>query len=169
MSAKNLTKIILPEELMPKYWYNVQADMPNPLAPGLNPQTKKPLTPSDLEPIFARELIAQEVSTERFIEIPAEVKELYKQYRPSPLYRAHGLEKALDTSCRIYYKYEGISPVGSHKLNSALPQVFFNKIQGIKRLTTETGAGQWGTALSLAGKLFGLEIMVYMVKGSFTH
>ncbi|NLB53425.1 MAG: TrpB-like pyridoxal phosphate-dependent enzyme [Syntrophomonadaceae bacterium] len=169
MSAKNLTKIILPEELMPKYWYNVQADMPNPLAPGLNPQTKKPLTPSDLEPIFARELIAQEVSTERFIEIPAEVKELYKQYRPSPLYRAHGLEKALDTSCRIYYKYEGISPVGSHKLNSALPQVFFNKIQGIKRLTTETGAGQWGTALSLAGKLFGLEIMVYMVKVSFTQ
>lgn len=169
MSAKNLTKIILPEELMPKYWYNVQADMPNPLAPGLNPQTKKPLTPSDLEPIFARELIAQEVSTERFIEIPAEVRELYKQYRPSPLYRAHGLEKALDTSCRIYYKYEGISPVGSHKLNSALPQVFFNKIQGIKRLTTETGAGQWGTALSLAGKLFGLEIMVYMVKVSFTQ
>ncbi len=167
MSREELTKIILPEEQMPKFWYNVQADMPNPLAPGLNPQTKKPLIPADLEPIFAKELIAQEVSTERFIEIPEEVRELYKQYRPSPLYRAHGLEKALDTNCRIYYKYEGSSPVGSHKLNSALPQVFFNKIQGIKRLTTETGAGQWGTALSLAGKLFDLEIMVYMVKVSF--
>ncbi|MDD2621187.1 MAG: TrpB-like pyridoxal phosphate-dependent enzyme, partial [Syntrophomonadaceae bacterium] len=149
--------------------YNIQADMPNPLEPGLNPQTKQPLTPSDLEPIFARELIMQEVSKERYIEIPAEVRELYKKYRPSPLYRAHGLEKALDTTCHIYYKYEGVSPVGSHKLNSALPQVYFNKMQGIKRLTTETGAGQWGTALALAGKLFDMEIMVYMVRVSYTQ
>ena len=167
MSRAELTKIILPEEKIPKFWYNVQADMPNPLAPPLHPQTMQPITPADLEPIFARELIAQEVSNERFIEIPAEVRDLYKQYRPSPLFRAHNLEKALDTKCRIYYKYEGVSPVGSHKLNSALPQVFFNKVQGIKRISTETGAGQWGTALSLACKLFGLEAMVYMVKVSY--
>jgi tryptophan synthase beta chain len=169
MSREQLTKIILPEDKTPRFWYNVQADMPNLPEPGLNPQTKQPLTPADLEPIFARELIAQEVSTERFIEIPAEVQELYRQFRPSPLFRARQLEKALDTPCRIYYKYEGSSPVGSHKLNSALPQVFFNKVQGIKRLTTETGAGQWGTALSLACKQFGLEAMIYMVKISFTQ
>ncbi len=169
MSREELTKIILPEEKLPKFWYNVQADMPNPLEPGLNPQTKQPLTPADLEPIFARELIMQEVSTERFIEIPKEVRDLYKQYRPSPLYRAHSLEKALDTPCHIYYKYEGVSPVGSHKLNSALPQAFYNKIQGIKRITTETGAGQWGTALSLACKHFDMEAMIYMVRISFTQ
>jgi len=167
MSRAELTKIILPEEKIPKFWYNVQADMPNPLAPPLHPQTMQPIAPTDLEPIFARELIAQEVSSERYIEIPAEVRDLYKQYRPSPLFRAHNLEKALDTKCHIYYKYEGVSPVGSHKLNSALPQVFFNKVQGIKRISTETGAGQWGTALSLACKLFGLEAMVYMVKVSY--
>lgn len=169
MSREELTKIILPEDNIPKFWYNVQADMPNPLEPGLNPQTKEPLAPADLEPIFARDLIMQEVSNERFIEIPREVRELYKQYRPSPLYRAHGLEKALDTACHIYYKYEGVSPVGSHKLNSALPQAFYNKIQGIKRITTETGAGQWGTALSLACKHFGLEAMIYMVRVSYTQ
>lgn len=169
MSREQLTKIVLPEDKMPRFWYNIQADMPNLPEPGLNPQTKQPLAPADLEPIFARELIAQEVSTERFIEIPAEVQELYRQFRPSPLFRARQLEKALDTPCRIYYKYEGSSPVGSHKLNSALPQVFFNKVQGIKRLTTETGAGQWGTALSLACKQFGLEAMIYMVKISFTQ
>ncbi|HQA08154.1 MAG TPA: TrpB-like pyridoxal phosphate-dependent enzyme [Syntrophomonadaceae bacterium] len=169
MSREPFTKIMLPEDKIPKFWYNVQADMPNLPVPGLHPQTKQPLTPADLEPIFARELIAQEVSTERYIEIPAEVRQLYKQYRPSPLFRARQLEKALDTPCRIYYKYEGVSPVGSHKLNSALPQAFFNKIQGIKRLTTETGAGQWGTALSLACRHFGIEAMVYMVKISFTQ
>ncbi|MDD2211583.1 MAG: TrpB-like pyridoxal phosphate-dependent enzyme [Clostridia bacterium] len=167
MSRAELTKIILPEEKIPKFWYNVQADMPNPLAPGLHPQTKKPLTPSDLTPIFPMSLIEQEVSTERYIEIPQEVREIYKQWRPSPLFRARRLEKALDTPCRIYYKYEGVSPVGSHKLNSAIPQVFFNKVAGIKRLTTETGAGQWGTALSLACKMFGLECIVYMVRISF--
>lgn len=167
MSKAEMTKIILPEEKIPKYWYNVQADMPNPMAPPLNPQTKKPLQPSDLEPIFPKALIAQEVSQERYIEIPKEVREIYKQWRPSPLFRAYRLEKALDTPCRIYYKYEGVSPVGSHKLNSAIPQVYYNKLEGIKRLTTETGAGQWGTALSLACKMFGIDCTVYMVRISF--
>ncbi len=169
MSRDELTKIILPEDKLPKFWYNVQADMPTPLAPPLNPVTKEPLGPADLAPIFADELIAQEVSTERFIEIPREVHEEYKKWRPSPLFRAHGLEKALDTPCKIYYKYEGVSPVGSHKLNSAIPQAFFNKIQGIKRISTETGAGQWGTALSLACKMYGIEAMVYMVRVSYNQ
>jgi len=137
------------------------------LQPPLHPGTLQPMGPDDLAPLFAQELIMQEVSQERYIEIPKEVREIYKQYRPTPLVRARNLEKALDTPCKIYYKYEGASPVGSHKLNSALPQAFFNKLEGIKRLTTETGAGQWGTALSLAGKLFGLEVMVYMVKVSY--
>ncbi|MEQ8237123.1 MAG: TrpB-like pyridoxal phosphate-dependent enzyme [Syntrophomonadaceae bacterium] len=167
MSREDLTKIILPEDKIPKFWYNVQADMPNPLAPGLHPGTKEPLGPADLAPLFAMGLIGQEVSTERYIEIPPEVREIYKKWRPSPLFRARGLEKALDTNCRIYYKYEGVSPVGSHKLNSAVPQAFYNKAEGIKRLTTETGAGQWGTALSLACKWFDLECMVYMVRVSF--
>ncbi len=169
MSREDLTKFILPEDKIPKFWYNVQADMPTPLAPGLHPGTKQPLGPADLAPLFAMGLIEQEVSTERYIEIPAEVRELYKKWRPSPLFRARGLEKALDTPCRIYYKYEGVSPVGSHKLNSALPQAFYNKIEGIKRLTTETGAGQWGTALSLACKLFDLECMIYMVRVSYNQ
>lgn len=167
MRRDELTKIMLPEEKIPRFWYNVQADMPNLPAPGLNPQTKKPLTPEDLSPIFPHALIAQEVSTERFIEIPEQVREMYKQWRPSPLFRAHRLEKALDTQCRIYYKYEGVSPVGSHKLNSAIPQAYYNKEAGIKRLTTETGAGQWGTALSLACQMFDLECTVYMVRISF--
>lgn len=167
MSRDELTKIILPEDKLPKFWYNVQADMPTPLAPGLHPETKQALTPADLQAIFADELIAQEVSTERFIEIPQEIREEYKKWRPSPLFRAHSLEKALDTPCRIYYKYEGFSPVGSHKLNSAIPQVFYNKMQGIKRITTETGAGQWGTALSLACKRYDIEAMVYMVRVSY--
>lgn len=167
MSKEELTKIILPEDKLPKFWYNVQADMPTPLSPGLNPKTKQPLTLSDLEPIFARELILQEVSTERYIEIPAEVRETYKKWRPSPLFRARGLEKALDTPARIYFKHEGVSPVGSHKLNTALPQAFYNKAQGIKRISTETGAGQWGTALALACKMYDIEAMVYMVRVSY--
>ncbi len=167
MSKDELTKIVLSEDKIPKFWYNVQADMPNLPAPGLNPQTMQPLSPADLEPIFAKELIMQEVSRERWIEIPEEVRDIYKQYRSTPLIRARNLEKVLGVNSKIYYKYEGASPVGSHKLNSALPQVFYNKVQGIKRITTETGAGQWGTALSLACKLFGLEAMVYMVKVSF--
>ncbi len=162
-----LTKIILPEEKLPRYWYNVQADMPNPMEPYLHPQSKKPLEAQDLAAIFPPSLIEQEVSRERYIEIPEEVREIYKQWRPSPLYRARRLEKALDTLCRIYYKYEGVSPVGSHKLNSAIPQVYYNKVVGVKRLTTETGAGQWGTALSLACQMFGLECTVYMVRISF--
>ncbi len=169
MSRDELTKIILPEDKLPKFWYNVQADMPTPLAPGLNPVTKQPLGPADLAPIFANELIAQEVSLERYIEIPQEVREIYKKWRPSPLFRAFGLEKALDTPCKIYFKYEGVSPVGSHKLNSAIPQVFYNKIQGIKRISTETGAGQWGTALSLACKMYDIEAMVYMVRVSYNQ
>ncbi len=167
MRSDVLSKIILPEEKLPKFWYNVQADMPNLPAPALNPVTKQPLTPEDLLPIFPPGVLEQEASTERYIEIPAEVREIYKLWRPSPLYRARRLEKALDTPCRIYYKYEGVSPVGSHKLNSAIPQVFYNKIAGKKRLSTETGAGQWGTALSLATNMFGLECTVYMVKVSY--
>ena len=167
MRKDELTKIILPEERTPKHWYNVQADMPNPLAPGLNPQTKQPLQPQDLASIFPMELIKQEVSTERFIEIPEEVQEQYKKWRPSPLFRAHSLEKALETTCRIYYKYEGVSPVGSHKLNTAVPQAYYNKKEGIKRLSTETGAGQWGTALALACKMYDLACTVYMVRISF--
>lgn len=167
MSRAELTKIILPEEKIPKYWYNVQADMPNPMEPYLNPQSKKPVVPQDLAPIFPPALIEQEVTKERYVGIPQEVREIYKQWRPSPLFRARQLEKALGVNSRIYYKYEGVSPVGSHKLNSAIPQVYYNKQARIKRLTTETGAGQWGTALSLACQMFGLECTVYMVRISF--
>lgn len=167
MSREENVKIILPEDKIPKYWYNVQADMPNPLAPGLHPGTKQPLGPQDLAAIFPMALIQQEVSQERFIEIPEEVRNIYKQWRPSPLFRARRLEKALDTPCRIYYKYEGVSPVGSHKLNTAIPQAYYNKQEGIKRLATETGAGQWGTALSLAAQIYDLECTVYMVRISF--
>ena len=167
MRKDELTKIILPEEKIPTSWYNVQADMPNPMEPGLNPQTKKPLRPEDLAPIFPLSLIEQEVSTQRYIEIPEEIREHYKKWRPSPLFRARGLEKALDTPARIYYKYEGVSPVGSHKLNTAVAQAYYNKREGIKRLATETGAGQWGTALALACKFYDLECTVYMVRVSF--
>lgn len=167
MRKAEYTKIILPEEKIPHSWYNVQADMPNPLQPSLSPQTKKPLQPQDLAPIFPRSLIEQEVSRERYIEIPEEVREHYKKWRPSPLYRAFSLEKALKTPARIYYKYEGASPVGSHKLNTAVPQAYYNKREGIKRLATETGAGQWGTALALACNFFDLECTVYMVRISF--
>jgi len=167
MSRVELTKIILPEEKLPKYWYNVQADMPNPLEPSLNPQTGKLLGPQDLAAIFPMALIEQEVTKERYVEIPKEIREIYKQWRPAPLFRARQLEKALDTPCRIYYKYEGVSPVGSHKLNTAVPQAFYNKAEGIKRLATETGAGQWGTALSLACRMYGLQCTVYMVRISF--
>ncbi len=167
MSKAEITKIILPEEKIPRSWYNVQADMPNPMQPYLNPQTKKPLGPQDMEPIFPMNLVMQEVSTERYIEIPEEVREHYKKWRPSPLYRAFSLEKALNTPARIYYKYEGVSPVGSHKLNTAVAQAYYNKAAGVKRLATETGAGQWGTALSLACSFFGLECLVYMVRISF--
>lgn len=160
-------KIFLNESDMPEYYYNIQADMPNPILPPLHPGTKKPIGPEDLAPLFPMELIKQEVSQERFIEIPDEVQNIYKLYRPSPLYRATGLEKLLDTPAKIYYKYEGVSPTGSHKPNTAIAQAFYNKSEGAKKLATETGAGQWGSALSFACAQFGLECEVYMVKISY--
>lgn len=160
-------KYFLDESRIPKSWYNIQADLPKPLAPVLHPGTGQPIGPDDLAPLFPMELIGQEVSTERDIEIPEPVRDVYRQWRPSPLYRARRLEKALDTPAKIYYKYEGVSPSGSHKPNTSVPQAFYNKEAGVKRLTTETGAGQWGSSLAFAGSLYGLEIDVYMVKVSF--
>ncbi len=164
-----MKKILLNENEIPQSWYNIVADMKNKPLPPLNPATKQPLSPSDLEPIFAKELIKQEVSEERWIEIPDEVRELYKIWRPTPLVRATALEKALDTPAHIYFKNESVSPVGSHKLNSALPQAYYNKQQGITHLTTETGAGQWGAALSFATSLFGINLDVFMVKVSYNQ
>jgi tryptophan synthase beta chain len=163
------TKILLTEKEIPTHWYNIQADMPNPLKPPLSPATAKPATPDELGAIFPEEIIKQEVSTERFIEVPEEVRRLYALWRPSPVIRAHRLEKALDTPAKIYFKYEGVSPAGSHKLNTAIPQAYYNKKQGIKRLSTETGAGQWGTALSMACNFFGMQCTVYMVKISYNQ
>lgn len=160
-------KVFLSESEIPKAWYNIQADMPNLPKPPLNPATKQPVEPEDLSPIFPMGLIEQEVTRERWVEIPEEVLEIYRLWRPSPLCRARRLEKALDTPAKIYYKYEGVSPSGSHKLNTAVPQAYYNKKEGIKRLATETGAGQWGVALSQACNFFGLECTVYMVKVSY--
>ncbi len=165
--APRTTTFSLSEDRIPRDWYNINADLPVPLAPPLHPATMQPVGPDDLAPIFPMALIAQEMSTERYIEIPGPVREALALWRPSPLHRAHRLEDALDTPAHIYYKYEGASPAGSHKPNTAVAQAFYNKEAGIKRLTTETGAGQWGTALSLAGALFGLEVMVYMVRASY--
>ncbi len=162
-------KYQLDEQHLPRSWYNINADLPEPLPPVLHPGTKQPITPDDLAMIFPRAVIEQEMSAERAIEIPEPVRDVYRQWRPSPLYRARRLEKALQTPARIYYKYEGVSPAGSHKPNTAIPQAFYNKAEGVKRITTETGAGQWGSALALAGAFFGLEIVVYMVKVSFYH
>ncbi len=161
------TKILLSEKEVPTVWYNIMADMPNLPKPPLHPATKKPVGPDDLSPIFPMGLIMQEVTTERWVPIPEEVLEIYRLWRPSPLIRAKRLEKALDTPARIYYKYEGVSPAGSHKLNTAAAQAYYNKQEGVKRLATETGAGQWGSALSMACKFFGLECTVYMVKVSY--
>jgi tryptophan synthase beta chain len=161
------TRFMLGEEDIPKAWYNISADLPVPQAPPLHPGTHQPLGPADLAPLFPMALIMQEVATEREIEIPDPVRELYKQYRPSPLTRALRLEKALDTPAHIYYKYEGGSPAGSHKPNTAIPQAFYNKEEGIKRIATETGAGQWGSALAHAGAMFGIEVKVYMVRASY--
>ncbi len=161
------TKIILPEKEIPGKWYNIMADMPNLPKPPLHPGTKKPVGPEDLSAIFPMALIEQEVSQERWVDIPEEVLKIYSLWRPVPLYRAHRLEKALNTPARIYYKYEGVSPAGSHKPNTSIPQAYYNKIAGIKRIATETGAGQWGSAISLAGSLFGMDITVYMVKVSY--
>ena len=164
---KTTKKILLAESEMPTSWYNIAADMPNKPQPMLHPATKQPLKPEDMEGLFGKELVKQEFSQERFIEIPDEVRDLYRIYRPTPLVRASGLEKALDTPAKIYFKNESVSPVGSHKLNSAIPQAYFNKIQGIKHITTETGAGQWGSALSIACQHFGLDLKVYMVRISY--
>jgi tryptophan synthase beta chain len=160
-------KFLLSESDIPKFYYNILADLPEPLPPVLHPGTKQPITPDDLKAIFPMELIMQEVSTERYIEIPKEVLEVYKIWRPTPLVRAYNLEKYLDTPAKIYYKYEGTSPSGSHKPNTAVAQVYYNKLEGIKKLTTETGAGQWGSALAFAGSLFGVEVKVFMVKVSY--
>lgn len=160
-------KYTLSEDQMPTAWYNIQADLPTPMPPVLHPSTGQPITPADLEPLFAEQLIMQEVSSERWIEIPEEVQAIYRQWRPTPLYRARRLEKVLDTPAKIYYKYEGVSPAGSHKPNTAVAQAYYNKQAGVKRLTTETGAGQWGSSLAFAGALFGLEIVIYMVKVSY--
>jgi tryptophan synthase beta chain len=157
----------LPQDRVPRVWYNIVPDLPKPMAPALHPGTHKPLCPDDLAPLFSKSLILQEFSTEREIEIPEEVRQLYAQWRPSPLMRARRLEKALGTPAHIYYKYEGASPAGSHKLNTAIPQVYFNKIDGTKHLTTETGAGQWGSALAMACSFFGLDCKVYMVRVSY--
>ena len=167
MSTKQ-KRFFLPEEEIPRFWYNIQADMKNKPLPPLNPQTKQPLKPEDLYPIFAEELCRQELNqTDAWIEIPEEVREMYKYYRSTPLVRAYGLEKALGTPAHIYFKNESVSPVGSHKLNSALPQVYYCKQQGVTNITTETGAGQWRAALSYAAKVFGIEAAVYQVKISF--
>jgi len=161
------TKFVLDEERIPRAWYNIVADLPVPPAAVLHPGTGQPIGPADLAPLFPMALIAQEVSAEREIEIPDPVRDAYQLYRPSPLYRAHRLEKALGTPAHIYYKYEGVSPGGSHKPNTAIPQAFYNAEAGVKRLATETGAGQWGTSLAIAGALFGLEVKVYMVRASY--
>ena len=154
---------------MPTAWYNIQADLSTPLPPVLHPGTGQTITPDDLAPLFPMSLIEQEVSQERWIEIPDEVQSIYRQWRPTPLYRARRLEKALDTPAKIYYKYEGVSPAGSHKPNTAVAQAYYNKQAGVKRLTTETGAGQWGSSLAFAGALFGLDVLVYMVKVSYNQ
>jgi tryptophan synthase beta chain len=161
------TQYLLDEDRIPRAWYNIAADLPVPQSPPLHPATHQPIGPDDLAPLFPMALILQEVSGEREIEIPDPVREAYMLYRPSPLHRARRLEKALDTPAHIYYKYEGTSPAGSHKPNTALAQAFFNKQEGVKRLATETGAGQWGSALSFAGAVFGLEVKVYMVRASY--
>jgi tryptophan synthase beta chain len=160
-------KVTLSESEMPTSWYNIQPDLPVPLPPPLHPVTKEPAGPDDLAPLFPMELIKQEMSPERYIEIPEEVQNVYKLYRPSPLHRAYRLEKELDTPAKIFYKDESVSPAGSHKPNTAIPQAFYNKMEGVKRMTTETGAGQWGSALALGCKFFGIDLQVYMVKVSY--
>jgi tryptophan synthase beta chain len=165
--ADDRTKFVLDEDRLPRAWYNIAADLPEPPPPVLNPGTGQPIGPGDLAPLFPMEVIKQVVSTDREIEIPDPVRDAYRLYRPSPLYRARRLEKALDTPAHIYYKYEGGSPSGSHKPNTALAQAFYAKEEGVARLATETGAGQWGSALAFAGSVFGLEVKVYMVRASY--
>ncbi|MFF5229097.1 TrpB-like pyridoxal phosphate-dependent enzyme [Dactylosporangium sp. NPDC000521] len=161
------TKITLDEGEMPRRWYNLMADLPAPPPPVLHPGTLEPVGPQDLAPLFPMALIEQEVTQERYVDIPPEVLDVYRLWRPSPLFRAHRLEKALGTPARIYYKYEGVSPAGSHKPNTAVPQAYYNAAAGIRRLTTETGAGQWGTALAFAGAQFGLDVEIWQVRASY--
>lgn len=161
------TKILLDEDEMPTHWYNIVPDLPAPPPPALHPGTHQPIGPDDLAPLFPMELIMQEVSQESYIEIPEEVRNIYRSWRPSPLYRARRLEQALGTPARIYYKYEGVSPAGSHKPNTAVPQAYYNAKQGVKKLTTETGAGQWGSALAFACALFDMECEVWQVRASY--
>lgn len=163
----NIKKIFLNENELPTHWYNIMADMPNKPLPPLHPGTKQPIGPEMLAPLFPMELIKQEVSTERWIEIPDEVTDLYKIWRPTPMHRAYQLEKALGTPAKIYYKNESVSPAGSHKPNTAIPQAYYNYKEGVKRITTETGAGQWGSALSFATQHFGIDLKIFMVKVSF--
>jgi tryptophan synthase beta chain len=163
----NETKIILSEKDMPTQWYNIQADLPKPLPPVIHPGTGQPIGPDDLAPLFPMALIMQEVSQERYHDIPEEVQDIYKMWRPSPLVRARRWEKALDTPAHIYYKWEGVSPPGSHKPNTAVAQAYYNKQEGVRRISTETGAGQWGSALAFGCNLFGLECSVYMVRISY--
>jgi tryptophan synthase beta chain len=166
-SDPKLTKIILGEGEQPTQWYNLLADLPTPPPPVLHPGTLQPVGPDDLAPLFPMDLIAQEVTTDRYVDIPGAVLDVYRLWRPSPMYRAHRLEKALGTPARIYYKYEGVSPAGSHKPNTAVPQAYYNAQAGIRRLTTETGAGQWGTALAFACAQFGLECEIWQVRASY--
>src|SRR3990172_6679586 len=161
------TKVVLSEQEIPQNWYNIAADLPQPPPPVLHPGTGQPLGPADLAPLFPMALILQLVSPDRYIPIPEPVFDIYRLWRPSPLYRARRLEKALDTPAKIYYKYEGTSPAGSHKPNTAIAQAYYCKEEGVKRISTETGAGQWGSALSLACNYFGIECKVYMVKVSY--
>jgi len=165
--ATDRTKFTLDEDRIPSAWYNIAADLPTPAPPVLHPGTGQPIGPADLAPLFPMELIKQVVSQDREIEIPEPVRDAYRLYRPSPLFRARRLEKALDTPAHIYYKYEGGSPSGSHKPNTALAQAYYNKAEGVTRLATETGAGQWGSALAFAGAMFGLEVKVFMVRSSY--
>src|SRR5512134_3195908 len=160
-------KYVLDESRLPEAWYNIAADLPSPPPPVLHPGTGQPVGPDDLAPLFPMAIIGQEVSTDRLIAIPEEVRSVYRQWRPTPLYRARRLEKTLETPARIYYKYEGVSPTGSHKPNTAVPQAYYNKAEGVRRLTTETGAGQWGSSLAFAGAVFGLEVDVFMVRVSY--
>ncbi|HJH28456.1 MAG TPA: TrpB-like pyridoxal phosphate-dependent enzyme [Methanosarcinaceae archaeon] len=161
------TKILLDENEMPKKWYNIVTDLPTPLAPILNPATNEPISPDDLAPLFPQALIKQENSTQKYIDIPEDIMDIYRLWRPSPVYRAHRLEKVLGTPAKIYYKHEGVSPAGSHKPNTSVAQAYYNMKEGVERITTETGAGQWGSALSLACNYFDMECKVYMVRSSF--
>lgn len=162
-------KFLLQEKELPTHYYNIVADMPNKPLPPLHPETRQPIGPEMLAPLFPMELIKQEVTTDKYVEIPDEVRDTYLKWRPTPMYRAYELEKALDTPAKIYYKYEGVSPTGSHKPNTAVAQAYYNKQEGVKRIATETGAGQWGSALAFACKQFGIDLEVYMVNVSYVH